>query len=670
MVNITLIQWLTVVIQVAAVILALRLIPLTKKAMAWSLLSLAFLLMASRRTLDLLFSQSLIDDPLIHTLSTQMVAFTISLLLLIGIVLIKRIFIQQQRDADQLKKLSLVTEQSHSASVIFTPDAMIEYVNPKYCELYNASPQQLIGNTPAFLTAEHTPDSTLKKIWNKIRIGGIWKGEFCDTNTAGKQSWSRIVISPITNEKEQIVNYIATLEDITIEKQQRITIKELSLHDALTQLPNKIYFNQSLQLAIKDAECRKQTIAVLLLDINNFKEINNTLGHLTGDVILREISSRLNYIASQNSNHSLARMGGDEFLLYTTNTTAEQTLDLANQMKLAVQQPLHVENRNFDLSVNIGFACFPEHASSADELIKCADVAMYAAKASSHSIVQYQPDLDDGKLKRLELSSHFRQAAEENEFILYFQPQMNFKDKKILGSEALIRWLHPEYGMIPPDEFIQLAEQSGHIYMITEWVISNAMAQLSQWHKAQHYINLSVNVSATDIQNPELVSLLETELIRNKLEPAFITLEITENSLMLYNKQTISALIRIAELGINISIDDFGTGYSSLQYLTKMPVSHIKIDKSFVMKMLQNDQDAIIVRSTIDMAHNLGLTITAEGIEDEDTLQILEVLRCDHAQGYHLARPMNNQDFIGWLEHYNSQLEAPITASLPNTQRV
>lgn len=665
MVNITLIQWVTVFVQIAAVILALRLIPLTKKALAWSLLSLAFFLMASRRTLDLLFGQNLIDDPFIHTLSTRLVAFTISLLLLIGIILIKRIFVQQQRDADQILKLSLVTEQSHSASVIFTPDGIIEYANPKYCALYNAAPKKLFGTIPIFLTNQHTPDSTLKKIWNRIRIGGVWKSEYCETDSAGKQIWSRVVISPIKNNKDEITNYIATLEDITIEKQQRLTIKELSLHDALTQLPNKDYFTQSLQLALKDASCKNQSLSVLLLDINNFKEINNTLGHLTGDVILREISSRLSFIASQNSNHSLARMGGDEFLLYTTNTSAEQTLDLANQLKLAIQHPLHVENRNFDLSVNIGYACFPDHAKTADALIKCADVAMYAAKASSHSIVQYQSNLDDGKLMRLELSSHFRQASEENEFILYYQPQMDFKNKNIVGAEALIRWLHPEYGMIPPDDFIQLAEQSGHIYTITEWVIKNGLTQLSQWHKQQHKISLSINISASDIQNPELVSLLETELIRNKLEPDFITLEITENSLMLYNKQTISALIRIAELGINISIDDFGTGYSSLQYLTKMPVSHIKIDKSFVMKMLDNDQDAIIVRSTIDMAHNLGLTITAEGIEDSDTLEILEVLRCDHAQGYHLAKPMNNQEFINWLDLYTSQLLLPLEASMP-----
>ncbi|MDH5394255.1 MAG: EAL domain-containing protein [Gammaproteobacteria bacterium] len=656
MVNITLLLWISVLLQVAAVIMALRLIPLTKKALAWSLLSFAFFLMASRRTLDLLLGENLIDDPFIHTLSTRLVALIISLLLLLGIILIKRIFVQQQRDADQIKKLSLVIEQSPSASVIFTPEAIIEYANPKYCEINHTSVSQLIGQTPLFLSSEQTPLSTLNKIWNKIKIGGVWKSELCETDAHGKHNWSRVIISPIKDAKDVITSYIATFEDITIEKQQRLTIKELSLHDALTQLPNKNYFNQSLQLAIKDAGCKSQQLSVLLLDINNFKEINNTLGHLTGDVILREISNRLNYVASQNANHSLARMGGDEFLLFTTDTTPEQTLDLANQLKLAIQHPLYVENRNFELSVNIGYASFPEHAKTANELIKCADVAMYAAKASSHSIVAYQSNLDDGKLKRLELSSHFRQAAEENEFILYYQPQMDFSDKKIIGAEALIRWLHPEYGMIPPDDFIQLAEQSGHIYMITEWVIANGLAQLSQWHKEGHKIELSINISATDIQNPELVSLLETELIRNKLEPDFITLEITENSLMLYNKQTISALIRIAELGINISIDDFGTGYSSLQYLTKMPVSHIKIDKSFVMKMLDNDQDAIIVRSTIDMAHNLGLTITAEGIEDEETLEILEILRCDHAQGYHLAKPMNNQVFLSWLSHYNSRL--------------
>lgn len=652
--SITLIIWLSLLLQATAVVMALRLIPLTKKALAWILLSCAFILMASRRTLDLLFGENLIDDPLIHDLSTRSVALIISILLVGGLFLIKRIFVQQQQDAEQIKKLSLVVEQSPSATVIFTPAGAIEYVNPKYCEITSSIADKLLGQTPFFLTTECTPTSTLHKIWNKLRQGGVWKSEFFNTDNSGKSHWVKAVISPIKNDRNIITHYIATLDDITVEKQQRKAIKQLALHDALTDLPNRSFFHRSLQQAIADARCNHQILSVLLLDINNFKEINNTLGHMTGDVILREIASRLSHVANQDDCHTLARMGGDEFLIFSTNTDADKTLQLANKLNQAILEPFTVESRKFELTVNIGYSFYPTHGKSADELIKSADVAMYAAKESPRSIIEYTTRLDAGKLKRLELSSHLRQAAEENEFILYYQPQMQFNNGNITGAEALVRWIHPQYGMIPPDEFIELAEQTGYIYIITDWVIREGLKQLGQWHRAGLDLNLSINISATDIQNPELISLLETEIMHNKIDPSMLKLEITENSLMLYNEQTMAVLSSIAGLGIQISIDDYGTGYSSLQYLKKMPVSQIKIDRSFIMHMLKNDNDAIIVRSTINMAHNLGLEIVAEGIEDQDTHDILEILLCDYAQGYHLARPMNNSVFLEWLKQYNT----------------
>lgn len=654
----TIIIALSVFLQFIAVIFALRLIPLTSKAMAWILLSIAFLLMASRRTIDLLFGQNIIHDPIIHDYSTKSVALVISIFIVTGVYFAKRIFEQQLKDAEQLKKFSLAVEQSSSATVIFTPAGIIEYANPKFCEINHTTAEQLSGKTPGFLTTESTPKSTLKKIWNRINIGGTWKSEFYNKGSSGQDYWSRAVISPIKNDKEAITFFIATFEDITIEKRQRQAIKELSLHDNLTQLPNRKLFQDKLQQAIDVAKAGNLMLSVLLLDINNFKAINNTLGHLAGDVILRDIATRLNHISQQDYSHSLARMGGDEFLLFTTNTTHDKVVELANQLNQTITQPFYVENRNFELSVNIGYAVYPEHGDTAEQLIKNADIAMYAAKASSRSIIKYSPSLDDGKLKRLELSSHFRQAAMDDEFVLYYQPQMDFKNKNIIGAEALIRWLHPEYGLIPPDDFIELAEQSGHIYMITEWIISHGLKQLADWHNNGHDMQLSINISATDIQNPELVSLLESQMIQHKIEPDWLKLEITENSLMLYTSQTTSALTRITELGIAISIDDFGTGYSSLQYLTKMPVTHIKIDKSFVMQMLISDQDAVIVRSTIDLAHNLGLLITAEGIEDQETQDILEILGCDYAQGHHLAKPMNNKAYMNWLSLFEIQTPA------------
>jgi len=657
MFNLSLILWISVGLQFFAVYLALRLIPLTGRATAWVILSVAFLFMATRRTISLLYQEGLLTNQWMQALTTETVALTISVLLVTGIFLIKKIFIQQNEDAEEITKLSLAIEQSPSGTVILDTSGKIQYANAKYCEINNLSQQQLHGETPVFLNPQHTSITELNNIWSKIKNGNVWRGEFCNQDKKGNFHWDRAIISPLRNNLHSITHYIATLEDITTEKEQRETIQHIAMHDVLTNLPNRTLFNDRLSQAIINAKRESEELAVYLLDIQNFKEINNALGHLTGDVILREISRRLGMEINKKNGQVLARMGSDEFLIFSPDTGKDKANALAKKISQQLQQYFKVENRKIELIVNIGYTIYPQHCDTHEKLINCAEVAMYAAKENKCLIKEYEHTLDYGKLKRLELSSNFRQAAEQDQFILYYQPQINFKTKEITNVEALIRWLHPQHGMIPPDDFIELAEQSGHISLITDWVIKNSFLQLAIWHKDHHKIGLSINISAHDIQNKDILNTIEAELKRNNLDPTFITIEITEGSIMLYTNETAAALCKVSELGIQISVDDFGTGYSSLQYLKQMPVNEMKIDKSFVMHMTLNDNDAVIVRSTIDLAHNLGLKVVAEGIEDQDTADILEILGCDFGQGYHIAKPMSRDEFYNWLKNYKNQIK-------------
>jgi len=655
--NLSLILWVSVVLQFVAVYLALRLIPITGRATAWVILSVAFLFMASRRTISLLYQEGLLTNQWMQALTTETVALTISILLVTGIFMIKKIFVQKNKDAEEITKLSLAIEQSPSGTVILGTSGKIQYANTKYCEINQLSQQQLYGQTPVFLSPQHTSVTELNNIWSKLRNGTIWRGEFCNQDINGHFHWDRAIISPLRNNLEQITHYIATLEDITTEKEQRETIQHIAMHDVLTNLPNRTLFNDRLSQAIINSKRDSEKLSIYLLDIQNFKEINNALGHITGDVILREISRRLSTIINTGEGQVLARMGSDEFLVFSPDSDQEKALELAEQISKELRKYFVVENRNIELIVNIGYAIYPEHGDTHEKLINSAEVAMYAAKENKCLIKEYEHTLDYGKLKRLELSSNFRQAAEQNQFMLYYQPQINFKTKEITNVEALIRWLHPQHGMIPPDDFIELAEQTGHISLITTWVIQNSFKQLAKWHHEHHKIGLSINISAHDMQDSTLLDTIELELKRNNLDPTFITIEITESSIMLYTNETAAALCRISELGIQISIDDFGTGYSSLQYLKQMPVNEMKIDRTFVKHMTLNDNDAVIVRSTIDLAHNLGLKVVAEGIEDQDTADILDILRCDYGQGYHIAKPMNQDEFYNWLKNYKNQIK-------------
>ncbi len=450
-----------------------------------------------------------------------------------------------------------------------------------------------------------------------------------------------------------------------------VEISRLVFKDPLTGLPNRVLFNDRLQQAVSTAKRKQTPMSVLMMDLDNFKNVNDTLGHHAGDLLLREVADRLSAVLLRDSD-TIARLGGDEFamLLPTDGVALAQTV--AYRIIQALEQPFAIDGQIVDSKASIGIASCPEHGPDASALMRQADVAMYTAKRDGSGIAVYDPRHDEHTAGRLSLLGELRSAVERNELVLDYQPGVDLQTGQLTHMEALVRWQHPQRGLVGPDQFIPFAETSGFIDTITREVLRMAIRQCAEWRRAGLTITISVNISACDLMSPNLLNTFAALLHDNDILPRWIKLEITESSIMRDPVRAMETLERLCRMGFTLSIDDFGTGYSSLAYLKKLPVGELKIDKSFVFGMIHGKADAAIVRSTIELGHNLGLKVVAEGVEDEATLKLLKSLNCDTAQGYFLSRPMPAADVERWLSTtlpglrlaptYAPKLVAPMTA--------
>jgi len=423
-------------------------------------------------------------------------------------------------------------------------------------------------------------------------------------------------------------------------------------HDALTCLPNRIQLINHIKKEIVRISSRKLSIAMLLLDLDRFKEINDTLGHQLGDRVLQEVSGRL--LSCLRQTDFVARLGGDEFALLLSGATLKYAEEVAQRIVQSLQEPLKIDSFQLHIGGSIGIALCPLHGEGPDSLIRCADVAMYESKRRSRGYVIYDPERDPNSVNRLTLVSDFHYALEQNQLSLHYQPKLDVKSGRAIGAEALLRWNHPEYGFIPPVELIPLAEQTGMINDLTRWVLKTAMHQCAHWVQKGYELSVAVNLSTWDLQDPRLADYIEKLFKDCSIGPQHLVLEITESVMMADPEHAIETMNQLAGMGIELAVDDFGTGFSSLAYLKKLPIHELKIDKSFVIDMCNNDHDAVLVRSTIDLSHNLGLSVVAEGVEDQDTWNLLEILRCDKLQGYFISRPMPADMFEDWLLNWKA----------------
>ena len=462
--------------------------------------------------------------------------------------------------------------------------------------------------------------------------------------------WGQYVGSVLAYEANTLIkDQTDELKNQTASLEKRVMYE--ATHDSLTDLPNRILLHDRLDQAINTAIRHKYKVGLILLDLDRFKEVNDTLGHFAGDRLLKQVSLRLTGIVRKSD--TLARMGGDEFAILLTHVRSTRDLELfINRITKVMVLPFKLSGISLDLQASLGVALCPEHGKDVDTLIQRAEVAMYAAKQKRNGYAIYSRDLDRFSPRRLTLMGELRQALQRDELILYYQPQINLLTKTVHQAEALVRWQHPVHGLLSPNEFIQLAERTGLIKELTNWVLNQSINQIFKWQEKNFPMTLSVNISPSCLLNTELPEIIIGSLGSHNLGESMLTIEITETSIIQDPDLAYEILNRLKNLGADISIDDFGTGYSSMAHLKKLPVSEMKIDKSFVMDMLKNSDDETIVKSIIDLGHNLGLTVVAEGVESIHVAKRLQQLGCDILQGYHFSKPLPPEEFEAWHAGY------------------
>jgi len=457
----------------------------------------------------------------------------------------------------------------------------------------------------------------------------------------------KITIDKLRSGEDQLREARDNLESRVDERTSELAsankkLERLAMHDPLTNLPNRSMLLVRLQQAIEISQ-NKMTFSVFVMDLDRFKDVNDTLGHDVGDEVLVQVSTRIKELLRKSD--TVARIGGDEFVIILADVTTDQAIAISEKIETTLSSEFLISNHKFNIGCSIGIAMFPEHGVDSSALLKRADIAMYIAKRNHLGHVVY--DADDTQQPESELSLHsdLKQAIDQNELLLHYQPKVDFRTGTLIGVEALVRWQHNDH-LIYPDKFIPHAEKTGLIRDITRWVLKTALKQQSKWQSVGENLKMSVNLSFRDLDDDSLVSFISDNLQQWQLNSDCLMLEITETSVMEDPNRTIEILHQLDEMGLGISIDDFGTGYSSMMYLKKLPVDEIKIDRSFVSDLLLNSDSLIIVRSIIDLAHNLGMSVTAEGVETLEVWDELSSLGCDISQGYYSGPPMSSEDLV------------------------
>ena len=425
-------------------------------------------------------------------------------------------------------------------------------------------------------------------------------------------------------------------------------IRYQATHDSLTGLPNRTLFQDRLAEAIEKASQSGESVAIIIMDLNRFKEINDTLGHQFGDELLFEIGRRLT--GTLRDSDTVSRLGGDEFAVTVFVREAARATEVAQKIVDVVEAPFTLAGVSIDVTASMGIALYPLHAADAETLMKRADVAMYDAKENHADFAVYEPGRDEHSVRRLAILSELRHSIARDELVLYYQPKIDVGTARIAHAEALVRWKHPVHGLLGPDEFIPLAEQSGNIAVITKWVLRRAITDCGGWNAQGRDLTVAVNLSALDLFDAELPTYIGGVLAEVGLPPSKLVLEITESAIMRDPAAALRVLRDLKQRGVTLAIDDYGTGYSSLAHLKRLPVDELKIDKSFVLNLRRGSKDdLVIVRSTIELGHNMGLRVIAEGVENEEAWDILKDLGCDMAQGYYVSRPLPLPDFGQWV---------------------
>lgn len=550
-----------------------------------------------------------------------------------------------------LRKLSRAIEQSPSMLMITDIEGHIEYVNPAFCQVTGYAAEEVIGQPSSMLSSNNHQNDFYRELWETIRQGKDWRGEFFNRRKDGDCYWERAAISPVKDGDGQITHFLKVSEDVTARKSADETIYSLTYYDSLTGLPNQILFRDRLGQALAGAQRSGEKVAVAVVDIDQFQRINNAFAHGFGDKVLKECARRLS--DNLRREDTVARFWGDSFLLALPHLRGEQdAARIACKILAAFIPPFDVDHREIFLTVSMGLALFPHDGTAVDILLKNAETALGRSKESGPNSFQlYAPNMNVRVSENLMLQGDLRRALERREFVLYYQPQLDTASRQVIGAEALVRWQHPVHGLLTPDSFIGIAEETNLICPLGDWVIEEGCRQLRVWQDAGlKDFKLSINLSPRQFHTAEFLETIERCVVQYALDPACLVFEITETLIMKNTEEAARTLGRMKELGYAIALDDFGTGYSSLSYLQKFSFDVIKIDKSFVMDSEINPQNAAICRTIIAMAQSLGLQVLAEGVEKLEHDLFLRENGCNMMQGYFFSRPIPAAEFSQkWL---------------------
>jgi len=557
--------------------------------------------------------------------------------------------VQRKQAEDEWRKLSQVVEQSPNAIFITDLDGNIEYANAAFVQNTGYSLAEVIGKKPSLLKSDKTPDDTYREMWAHLTRGESWQGELINKRKDGTECIELVKISPIRQADGRITHYMSIKEDITERKRAEERIQYLANFDALTGLPNRAQLEGHVKYAISLVQRSQGELALMFLDLDNFKDINDTLGHTVGDALLIELAKRLQLVLRDED--TVSRLGGDEFIFLLPVTDATGAAQVAQKLLDIINQPYQVEQYNLNLTASIGIALYPGDGLDLETLSKRADTAMYRVKQEGrHGYRFFTAEMQARTTRNLQLGNELRLALERDQLQVYYQPQLSMQDGRIIGAEALLRWQHPEMGAVSPAEFIPIAEGSRLILPIGEWVLRRAVQQAKIWlETGLTPLVIAVNLSAVQFHHPDLPDLITRILDEVGLPPEYLELELTEGVAMHDPQVAITVMNNLHERGVRMSIDDFGTGYSSLSYLKKFKVYKLKIDQSFVRDISTDAEDKAIVSAVIHMAKSLGLQTIAEGVETEGQLAFLREQGCEEVQGYYYSKPLPVEQFEAFV---------------------
>ena len=563
--------------------------------------------------------------------------------------------ITEQKKAELNLRIAATIFEAQEGMIVTDADSLILRVNNTFTKITGYLPEEVIGKNPNILHSGRQDKNFYVEMWNSIKRLGYWEGDIWNKRKKGEVYPEHLCITAVKDDDDVIMNYVATFADITMSRDAAEEIQHLAFYDTLTRLPNRRLLIDRLKLALASSARSGKNGAILFIDLDNFKTLNDTLGHDIGDLLLQQAALRLETCVREGD--TVARQGGDEFVIMLEGLSedileaATQTESVGNKILLELNLPYQLANHEYRNTPSIGAVIFSGNKTGIDELFKQSDLAMYQAKQAGRNTLRFfDPEMQASINARVALENELHIAIKNKQFQLYYQIQVD-DNRSPLGAEALIRWMHPERGLVSPAHFIPLAEATGLIIPFGKWVLETACAQLRAWqqNESTRDLTLSVNVSAKQFHEPDFVVQVQTLVQDYAIIPHRLKLEPTESVLLENIEETVSTMNALKAIGIHFSLDDFGTGFSSLQYLKKLPLNQLKIDQSFVRDLVTGSNDQAIVRTIIAMAHSLNLDVIAEGVETEEQQQILQHNGCNHYQGYLFGKPVPLDEFEALL---------------------